>query len=438
MAQQVLTTAPNWATPLLERLEWKTDILKSKNGLEQRIKLRENPRHTIEYDFLVTRQELRELQVQLLRWQGTLWVVPLWMHVQQTTQDLPVYQSRIYLPKTSSYEYQVGSYICLWGSRTVRDILKVAAVGSNYVDTQSPTTKAWPAGTPVMPGRDGRLRESITLKAITAETATGVIQAVLENTASFSYAVNTLVDGLTYFSYEPNRANAVDTTWQRNVGYIDYQTGPIAAYDLEGRSSIVRTFDYLHIGRAAVSRVRSLLNHCDGMQKAFLLPSFQCDMEVVGGPYSAGQNLLYIRDINYTEDDFSRLNYAYIRIELTSGQPMVRRVIAAAPSSISESGVDTGALEGLALHDSQGIILQDSTGILLFSLDTDLNSVTNTGATNTDMLTLATPFGVAFTIDQVRRVSRVALNRLDSDAVEFSWMTPNVVNTAMTVREILT
>lgn len=397
MATQVLTTQPNWASPVLERLEWRTDVLKVRNGNEQRIQLREHPRHLIEYDFLVVRDEYRALQVQLLRWQSERWVIPLWMHSQPTTTHTVLHSTRIYVNSTSTYEYQVGSFIYLSASYLQYEYLPVVFVGPNYITVSEPTQHVWPVGTTITPARYGRLASSVKLSGITSDVVKGSFQLQVENTQKFPYNVDEFIDGLLFFGTEPNRAVPLDMDWSRNLGILDYGTGPILSYDLHGYTEIIRSYEYLSLHRSGQDNVRSLLNHCKGMRSSFLLPTFQADVDIFKGYGGIGADPIYlitgqsfvIHSVNYTEDMFYRVSHPYLRIELTTGAVLIRRV---------------------------------------------QHSLTLMGAA--ELITFTTAFGHAFKASMVKRISYVNMSRLDSDAVEFTWITPMVVSMAITTRGI--
>jgi hypothetical protein len=448
----------------------------------------------MEYSFLVMRDEYRALQVQLHRWQSTLWLVPLWMHMQELTTAVPINSSRVYL-KTNTYEFQVGSHIYFGADSKTFETFAVAAVGPNYVDISGVTTKAWGVGTLVAPARNGRLRESLTMSAITGDVVSGTIQVNMENTLSFDYNLGYTVDGFTYFDHEPNRASPISMQWQRDLALLDYGTGPISSYDLTGYTEVVRSYDYLSLGRSTASTVRTLLSQCRGMFKSFLLPNYQADMVPLAGPYASFDTSLYIKRINYTVDTFGRLTYPYLRIELKSGTVLLRKVVAASYLTLS-SGYTTQTNQ--ALRDNLGGNLTDSNGEIFYPFEATLSSFANTtlqdvswatftdstGAviypaeapilrplvtdstgtalldangvtmfsadlltgnnpaieapTNEDaeLLTLNAPFGENFQASDVCRISQVKVSRLDSDAVEFTWTTPNVVNMAISARGI--
>lgn len=371
----------------MERLEWKTDVLKSRDGSEQRIKLREKPRHSIEYEFLITKDELQFLQVQLLRWQSTRWIIPLWMHLQVLEENVPAGSYRIPVPTTQYYEFQVDSFVFLYAGPGYYEPVKIAAVGPDYIDLIEATTKPFAKRAWIMPARHGRLRDRITLSAITGNTATGVMAATIEDTQPTFFTYDGVLDNRPYTDTEPNRIEPLRMEWQRNMGIIDYGTGPILSYDLHGYTEIVRHFDYAG-GRDVYAVIRTYMEFCKGQYKAFLMPTFQADMTPLNA-YLASDNYLIIKSINYTVDYYYRVTYPYIRIEFFGGQSIVRKVI-------------------------QAIELVDGT----------------------EQLVLDNNFGRSFHADQVSRVSVVNLCRFDSDALEFQWRTPTYMSTTLPIRSI--
>lgn len=66
-------------SPVVERLEWATDVQASRDGSEQRAQLRPMPRHTVSFDVLLHTQAARACMAALR--QETRFLVPQWQHV---------------------------------------------------------------------------------------------------------------------------------------------------------------------------------------------------------------------------------------------------------------------------------------------------------------------------------------------------------------------
>lgn len=81
-------TAPRDArTPVVERLEWATDVQVSRDGTEQRTQLRPFPRHTVSFDVLLHTPAARAAMAALR--QETRFLVPQWQHVFERPATAP-------------------------------------------------------------------------------------------------------------------------------------------------------------------------------------------------------------------------------------------------------------------------------------------------------------------------------------------------------------
>jgi hypothetical protein len=69
---------PNWGQGMTEKLEWKTDILRSFSGSEQRRILRRNPRRSFTYTLRVWRDEAQAFDNILWGWQKKYYGLPVW------------------------------------------------------------------------------------------------------------------------------------------------------------------------------------------------------------------------------------------------------------------------------------------------------------------------------------------------------------------------
>lgn len=70
---------PDWSAPINERLQWRTDVLTSYNGAEQRIALRQTPIRSLKFNFLIDGDiQRRDLEVKLWANGAKLWDVPVW------------------------------------------------------------------------------------------------------------------------------------------------------------------------------------------------------------------------------------------------------------------------------------------------------------------------------------------------------------------------
>lgn len=125
--------------PLTEALEWRTDILESFDGNEQRIRARNLPRQLFEMRYLESSDRARSaLLNRILGHQGSPFAIPVWHFGRPLLQDASIGQSTIFLDTTfadfrpSTADEQ--SLLILWRSSTDFEVVQIAEAGVS--DTQ--------------------------------------------------------------------------------------------------------------------------------------------------------------------------------------------------------------------------------------------------------------------------------------------------------------
>src|SRR5690625_7825881 len=74
------TVGPNWAAPVVQRLEWLTSVMRATDETEQRLELRHGARRTLRYEALIGRNAERQAFERLLvLGQGLLYQLPDWL-----------------------------------------------------------------------------------------------------------------------------------------------------------------------------------------------------------------------------------------------------------------------------------------------------------------------------------------------------------------------
>lgn len=80
MPYQILNYPHDWAYPVVERLEWLTDVARAKDGTERRRAIRAFPRHALDLVLTVGGESRQLLQQSLLSYRGD-WLVPQWQNL---------------------------------------------------------------------------------------------------------------------------------------------------------------------------------------------------------------------------------------------------------------------------------------------------------------------------------------------------------------------
>lgn len=143
--------SPNWSTPLLETLEWRTAIERSRNADEQRVSLRETPRRTLQYGQLLKRKDSARARNLLHGWQGRLYAVPIWLDRARLSNSVSVGATSVSLQDASNRSFAVGSTLILYKDSENYEAAQVSGISGNLLSLQTPLTKNWAVNDKVYP-----------------------------------------------------------------------------------------------------------------------------------------------------------------------------------------------------------------------------------------------------------------------------------------------
>jgi len=380
------TFAPDWSSPVVERLEWKTDVLSSFDGGEQRGSLRLGPRASFEFEAFFSGDERRRAETLIWGWGARVWALPIWQDGQEPGYDLASGATEILLD-TAGRDYASGSLAMILRDSAAYEVLEVDSVAADRIVLRRPTTSAWPGSYRVFPARIARLMDQVRLPRWDG-SASGV-RVILSTTT----AVDRPADdghathrGYPVLTLAPNWAGGFDLEMARKLAEIDNMTGRTFVDDESGIPVTTQRMRFLWTTRAELETWRSMLYALRGRAGAVWVPTWTDDLAVAVDIASAA-TAIDVRSVGYVRQINLDPGRADIRIEVSSGAVFYRRI--------------TGCSE-------------ISTTIERIQIDASL--------------------GVAVTTAQVVSVSFMALSRIDSDAVELSHWTGSVSESAVAFR----
>jgi hypothetical protein len=142
-------------TPVQEQLSWITDIMKSRDGTEQRHSLRLTPRQTIDYSYLQEDgTDASRLRTILLSVKPLILGIPIWWEAQEVTSATSAGSTLINVA-TSFIDHRVGSTIIVVRPDGVSFDATIDSFTSTTITTTNPHSLAIPADSLVCPVRLG-------------------------------------------------------------------------------------------------------------------------------------------------------------------------------------------------------------------------------------------------------------------------------------------
>lgn len=343
---------PNWARPVVEKLEWLTDVMLSHGGVEQRVGLRDAPRRALAYDLAtLTRHQTNLLETMMLGWQARLWAVPVWTESQTLSASLPA--GSLSIPcQTDGYEFAANGLALLWAAHDRHEAVEITTVGASSIALKTATLAPWPAGTRLYPIRLGRLPARQAFVRETARHLSGTVEFAFDDNAAVTPAdTGDVYDGYRVYDGRTNWADPVEVEMVRQVDEMDYETGKAWVDDLSGLAAMLKSWRWLFTSRAEIVAFRRWLAARGGRLVPFWSISQAVDMEVAA-PIGAGDTSITIRNIGYRRFLNGRADRRHLCIRTLGGTRYYRRITAS-----SEINADT---EQLAIDSALGVLLQPS------------------------------------------------------------------------------
>jgi hypothetical protein len=270
----------DWAGGFTERLEWLTDVMTVRDGGEQRVRLRAEPRRSFEFDVLEYGNG-GQLDLLLCVWQARVYAVPVWTDKARLATD--IYPGDTVLAVTTTdLDYHAGGLAIVGDHQGASEALEVLSLTAETLTLKRGALGHWLAGSWIAPARLGRLPAEQTVNRPTAALSQARLRFELEDLAS---TVAPADAEIRYRGYDtllrhPNRVEDVSVAYERLVDVFDRQTGAPVVTDIPNRPFLVRTYDFLLTDRADITAMRGWLAARAGRQVPFWVPTWERGLEV--------------------------------------------------------------------------------------------------------------------------------------------------------------
>lgn len=343
---------PDWSRGLTETLEWKTDVLQSPSGAEQRISRRLSPRRTFEFTTLV--HDTGRQRFENMLWQGCAgtWAMPVYPDVYALPAAVSSGATALSIP-TAGRDFTVGGTVLLKTDESpdaTSRMVTVADMTGDSMQLTSPLTDSWPAGSLVYPVRPAVLTEPPSLSRLTDNATTAQVRFRIAEHNAFSNApVLTLYRGHPVLESETDWGESVSGSYQPLIRELDNGSSVPFRIDTAGRPFWRQTHSWFTTNRSAQTSLRQLLWYLRGRQRPIWVPGQTLDFS----PKSAiSGNFVDVVEAGFTELGI-RPGRRDICILLADGTRYYRRI--AAVSLVS--GAERLVLDGDAITAGQSQIV---------------------------------------------------------------------------------
>lgn len=277
-----LPMEPNWERPVKETLEWKTDVIFSYDGTEQRSAIRSKPRRYQEYYYTLTNLESQRIENLLWGWQFRRFAVPHWSEITILRDNIIPGQTTI-LTDTDNYHYTVGGLIFISDGLSY-EMQEIESVTSGVITLSKGADGNWNNPILIAPVNlakiDGDMNAK--LKRETADVTSMNMQFMHDAITTDPWIPTGSSPANTYLSdelllTEPNWKDGISAEFETDANVLDFDTGAFALSPRRGFPYIVQEYEWLFKNRAELTEFRKFLERRNGRMHGFWMPTWKKD-----------------------------------------------------------------------------------------------------------------------------------------------------------------
>lgn len=254
--------------PMTESLEWLTDIIRAKDGSEQRISIRPTPRQAFSMDVLMTtEQKQARLDALMFNLFKRAWGVSHWGEWEEHNDTILADDTVIYLDTTNA-DFRDDSYAVIWQSDTVYESVKILTVESDRLNLEKPVIGNYSGKKWIMPMRIGYMTSPVNWKV----DADGVGRfkcgfIVKDNLLLTTYTPELEYEGLPVLP--PSLEDGgLDNTIESDVTMVDYGLDNFTQFSDSDFNIYVQSHVFRKEGKDEIWKFREFLHYLYGRRNA--------------------------------------------------------------------------------------------------------------------------------------------------------------------------
>jgi hypothetical protein len=365
---------PDWEGGVLERLEWLTDVMASTKGAEQRRPQRLTPRKTLEVTFLPHGRGRSVFDLYVMQKGNDDWYIPLWYDVGVLRQPVAI-DAGVVMTDVTFREFTLNGLAVIRTAPSADDesttftyeIVKVLGRSSGSLLVQraqeGTTARVWGKGSEIYPLRKARFTDQPKADIVAASVHSTQMSFTITEPNEWQGVSQTAGYGAAYSQSWAMSADVSPLTPMANLGRVrapenlplfegfrvltikpDYAQDMSIAYDrvlneLDNGNGIPRSSDTLGFavptqrhtwfiqGREDAANLRTLLYWLRGKVRPLWVPTFNDDVQLIA-PAASGAMYVDIQDIGFVELG-GGIGRQVLAINLNDNSWIFRRVVSA-------------------------------------------------------------------------------------------------------------
>jgi len=306
LTDQVWEYRPNWSSSYTIQYEFRTEVISSANGREQRIQYRQTPRMSLEFEIALKRAERREYQRLMTGNQRGRFFVPEMTRYVTTSAVIPANGLEAYIDGDIPWWLaETNAYVILydgtnWSLRRI-DLQSEDSNSAPLVLFKSDDEIEWPVGTKIFPALSAFIGDETggnmltnTVQTITPNFFVRPGTQAIEPTSSPLYTF----DNRELWLEKPNWADPPETLDFHPTIFINFDVGRvdrIADQDFQQRRLVL---NYTGRDFEQSEMLRKFFFRCAGQCREFYMPTWEYDIDAAQDMLS-GDDIIVVDGVDF-------------------------------------------------------------------------------------------------------------------------------------------
>ena len=279
LGTRIISMPYYFSSPMTETIVWNTNILNSRNGTEQRIRVRKNPKQQFRATAKIPTNELGRVDNLLYGWRKRIWAIPSWMEA-RTAQSVTAGDTVITVD-TRFADFREDGLALLWVNDRNFEIVEVLTFTDSQLNLAAPTANSF-ASPVVTPMRLARMTNN-PIKQTNGYS--GFLNMTLEVTDNITLETNPSADQFNstdvYLEEPLTDGDFAQDSFVHRIEVLDYGTGGVEFFAPWTYTRINREFRLLLDSAEAIWAFREWLHRRAGRLVPFYMPTFENNLRLI-------------------------------------------------------------------------------------------------------------------------------------------------------------
>lgn len=335
---------PNWRDSYRVTYEFKTEILTSRSGREQRRALRQTPRKSISYTVQASKARLVAFERLMASSQDKKLLLPEIPRGVSIFAEMPIAGRTVTVSSVPNWLVQDATVVLVKGQQAATRV--VSSVVGSVVTFSAISPEVWPTGTLVCPALTGLVSGDMaarfkTSAAMEADCAFNVDPGSEDPDEGVAGTLQ--LDGYEVFPFRANWTSDLEGSYQHGTEAIDYGFGVTANFSPIPFATQIRQPNFVGKTAAEITAIRQFFARMHGQQGEFFYSTEQADL-TLGATTEIGGSTLVVPGTDTYDAYHTDTVHKAILVEMLDGTRYARKL-----NSITSIGGNTViTIEGTA------------------------------------------------------------------------------------------